>query len=552
MPEYRMGGALNAARWPFVAALQGRTVINPIYDVANKVRASFSGTEESADNTVPQIMYCENAMPTAEGIASVGYQELVPASANTDFDSCIILRDANEVSYVYSPGGGKNYILNNATLVWASTNPIVPPAGTQVSRAHVNGRMFICYANFGVYEYDSGLGTIVPVALTGLVAADVISITNSSNYLIAVTTTAVYWSSLTNPTDFVPDLTTGAGTAIPQDVRGLLVSVQAASGGYIIYTTRNAVAAAFTNNTRAPFVFKEIAGAGGIYKNEQVTQDAISGVQYAWTTNGLQRITLQQAEFISAEFNDFIAGRLQMTWDSATKTLNLVAASGTEFVTKVCLIANRFLCVSYTDSTATVPVFKYCLIYDLALKRWGQMKIDHVDCFAFQVPTNGNALTFTDLAAATFTSLGGKTFNQLIGSTSASGNPSSKRMIGFLTASGAIELALMDYQKDFTNQGVVVFGRHQLTRQRLMTHQLTEVEGAYGVEVSGVDSFQAYVINSIDGYNFQATQPLVKIRGQSKSLLYGLRVTGINQCIVFTGTFALSSYIVAASTDGTD
>jgi hypothetical protein len=555
MPNYRFGGVLNAARWPFIAALQGRTVIEPIYDAAAKEHRGYAGTEESEGNILPQLMYCENVMPDANGLGSVGYQELIPASAHTEFDQCFVLRGPDEAPYVYSPAGGKNYFLNLTTLAWGAVNSIAPTPGTQVSRAQVSGRMFICYAGVNVYEYLPGPNTLLPVALTlpaGVAVTDIRGIGSSSNYLIIFTYTGVYWSSLIDPTDFAASVSTGAGGAIPQDIRGQLVVCQPTSGGFILFTTKNAVAAVFTNNTRAPFIFKEIAGAGGIYRTEQVTADNISGAQYAWTTNGLQRITLQQAEFLSAEVNDYIGGRSTMFWNAATKTLDVTAASTTEYVVKLTLISNRFLCLSYTDDQNLVPVFNYSLVYDLALKRWGQLNQPHVDIFPFQVPTSGTGLTFNDLAAQTFNDLGGKTFNQLVGATAASGNPSSKRMLALLTGTGRILLALMDYSKDFTHAGVAIFGRHQMVRAKLMEHQTTIFEGTFGSEVSGSETFSAHVINSIDGYELPAALPLTKIYGKGKQQQYGGRKSGINQCTVALGTFMLTSYIMEAGLAGDD
>lgn len=556
MAVYRFAGSLNAAQWPLIAALQGRTVIQPLYDWANRMPRYFFGTEESAELNVPQIIYCENVVPAAEGLNSVGYLDLIAASGNTDFDQIIILRDATENNFLFAPANGKNYILDPSTKTWASKNAIIGLSHPQVSRAYVNGRTFVCYAGTNIYEYIQGADTFLPVALTlpaGVALSDIKGIGSSSNYLIFYTDITVYWSSLIDPTDFVASLITGAGNATPQDVKGQITAINGTSGGFVIWTIRNAVAAQYTNNVRAPFAFKEIAGAGGITDNEHVTNEASSGPQYAWTSAGLQKITLQGSEEVSGEINDFLAGRVYNTWNAATKTLDLHASGLDEFYIKIVLVSSRFLCISYCEAiTANVPQFTYCLMYDTVLKRWGQFKVDHVDVFSITVGTTGGGLTFTDLGTQTFTALGTATFSDLVASGVGVFNPTSKRQIAFLQANGAVKIALMDYNKAFNHTGVVILGKFQLVRAQLLTHQLTTVEGAYGFAVSGQDTFQAYITNSYDGLNMQAAIPLPVITTGGLSISYGMRLTGINYNLTFTGTFALSSFVSEVCNDGSD
>lgn len=556
MTIYRFGGALNATRWPLIAALQSRTVIQPLLDGGSKLSRWNIGTEESADLNVPQLIYCENAVPTAEGIQSVGYLDLIAASANADFDQAITLRDDVENNFLFSPANGKNYILNPATKVWASKNPIASLSHPQVTRAYVNGRTFICYANKNIYEYLSGPDTFLPVALTlpaGVALTDIRGIGGSNNYLIFFTDITLYWSSLTDPTNFTASLITGAGSATPQDVKGQIVTITGTSGGFVIWTLRNAVAAQFTTNVRAPFAFKEIAGAGGVVSVEHVTSDASSGPQYAWTSGGLQKVTLQGSEEVSAEVSDFLAGRIYNVWDDPTKSILLKASAIAEFYIKVVLIASRYLCISWCETiTNTIPQFSYCLVFDIVLKRWGQFKCDHVDVFPITIGTTGSGLTFTDLGTQTFTALGAQTFDQLVNTDIGVFSPTSKRQVAFMQATGAVKVALLDYNKNFNQLGVAVFGRFQLVRARVMTHQVTTVEGAFGSGVSGADSFQAYIITSIDGYNFDASAVMKLLRVVGKQNKYGARKTGINYNLAFTGTFALSTFVSEVINDGED
>lgn len=558
MAKYRFRGILNAAQYPMLAGIQGRTIINPAIDPNVRTPRGFSGTEESLDVGVPQIIYCENVVPTAEGLQSVGYQELVPPEGSaTNFDQAIILRDPDENNTLFVPANGVNWVLDGLTGTWSSVDPIVGlPAETIVTRAYVNGRTFVCYAGENIFEYDIGAGTFLPVVglslPPGVALTDIRGVAGSNNYLIFWTDITIYWSSLVDPVDFVPSFTTGAGNATPQDVRGPITTIVAASGGFIIYTNRNAVAATYTNNVRAPFAFREIANAGGVAIPEQVTSDQNSGAQYAWTTAGLQKITLQGSEYVNAEINDFIAGRVDNRWDRSTK-LMVQSSLNTlpEFYTKVVLIASRFLVLSYgSTKLGSLKVFNNAILYDLALKRLGKFTIEHTDCFAFQFNTAPGFLSYDDLGAQTYDDLGLLSYDELVATDIDNVDPTSKRTLAFLKADGSVQLANMDYLKAGDHDAVLILGKHQLLRANWVTHQITTFEGAFGFGVQTPGSFEVFVAKSLDGYNMEAAVPMVSLASNGRSQQYGRRITGLNFNLIVRGTFALSSYVTEANDDG--
>lgn len=558
MAKYRFRGILNAAQYPMLAGIQGRTIINPAIDPNVRTPRGFSGSEESLDVGVPQIVYCENVVPTAEGLQSVGYQQLVGQEGSaSDFDQVIVLRDPDENNTLFVPSNGKNWILDPLAGTWSSVDPIVGlPDETTVTRAYVNGRTFVCYAGDNIYEYDATAGTFLPVVglslPPGVALTDIRGVAGSNNYLLFWTSITVYWSSLVDPVDFVPSLTTGASFATPQDVRGPITVIVASSGGFIIYTNRNAVAATYTNNSRAPFVFREIANAGGVLTPEQVTSDQNSGTQYAWTTSGFQKITLQGSEFANTEISDFIAGRVDNRWDRSTK-LMVQSSLNTlpEFYTKVVLIASRFLVLSYgSTKLGSLKVFNNAILYDLSLKRLGKFTIEHTDCFAFQLNTAPEYLTYDDLGTKTYDDLGFLSYDELVVTDIQNVDPTSKRTVAFLKATGEIQLALMDYDKTTDHDAVLILGKHQLLRANWITHQLTTIEGAYG---SGdTDEFNLEIAKSLDGYNMEAAVPAVLLKNNSRSKQYGKRLIGLNFNLVITGTFALSSYVTEANDDGSE
>lgn len=554
MAKYRSRCALNAATFPLTVQLTGRTVMQGQYDMAVRQPADFYGTSESRELSDPQVIYMENVMPTVEGLISCGYMSVIPANPATDFDQAITLRDENENTALFVPGAGMNYIYHPEDGTWVSTDPIVGWTGKLVTRAYVNGRTFVCYEGAGIYEYDVTTDTFNHLVVTGLADADIRGIGASNNYLIAFTELEVHWSSLIDPLDFVPSVTTGAGFAIPQDVKARITAVLGISGGFVIYTAKNAIAAVFTNNTRAPFTFKEIANAGGIQTYEQVTSEQTSGAQYAWTTGGFQKITVQSAEPVAGAINDFIAGKMWDEYDHLTGALVLNYGSASEFPVKLAFISSRYVVMSYSVS-AEVGAYQWCLVYDTVLKRWGKLRVDHVDVFSYPYPNVtavGGGIPYEDLSFTTYDDLIQTRYIDLV--TGVISDPPSKLTVGFLKANGEVQLLTMDYNKSEDNDAVIIFGKIQLTRAKLLQMQLIDIEGIYHETVAPLSgsplNFTVAVSRSEDGYNTAARQAATLISQQQKMSRWARRMTGLNVDIAVKGTFALSSMLVEVTAEG--
>lgn len=546
MAKYRFRGALAAAQFPLVSILAGRTVGEDRLDQDVRVSQTVLGQPAPGQMNTPQALYMENVIPTAEGMQSVGYFTKIAAlTGATDFDQAITLRDESENNYLFAPARGKNYIWNASTGAWVSTNPITGWTGKLVTRAYVNGRTFICYEGIGVYELVAGVFT--HQTLVGITDAEVRGIGSSSNYLIAFTELEVHWSSLVDPLDFDPSLTTGAGFSIPQDVKARITAVLGISGGFIVYTAKNAIAAVYTNNVRAPFTFKEIANAGGIQTYEQVTSEQTSGAQYAWTTGGLQKITVQNAEPVSAEINDFFAGRMYETFNPATKLLTQSYSESYEFPVKLSFISSRFLIISYSTDPDS-GLFQWALYYDTITRRYGKLKIDHVDCFSYPYPNVSGNVTYAMLMNTTYDDLTQTSYADL--ATGVVSDPPSKLTIAFLLETGEVKLTLMDYNKDAAQQGVLILGKFQLVRTNLLQLQRAVFEGTYNPAADLPHTLSLSVGSSIDGYRPDVIQPMILLRGGNKTVEYARRITGINFYLILEGTFALSTYLIEATNDG--
>jgi hypothetical protein len=551
MAKQRFKGALNAVSFPMVSILQTRTVVNPQMDVNVRTPRNPNSTEDYSDYSIPQVAYCENVVPTGEGMQSVTYAQMLQGLPGvTAFDQAITLRDEDENNFLLSPSGGLNYIYTANAGVWESVDPIVGADGLLVTRAYVNGRTFVCYEGLGIYEYDSIAGTFAKQTLqlaVGVTEADIRGIGSSSNYLLAFTSLTVMWSSLIDPLDFVPSLTTGAGAAIPQDVKGRITAVLGIAGGYIVYTTKNAVAAVYTNNSKAPFTFKEVSNAGGIMSYEQVTSEQNSGPHYAWTTGGLQKITIQGSEPVSAEINDFLAGRMWEYYDRGSKKLIQVTSADSEFPVKLAYVSSRWLIISYNTGDGS-GTFNYAIIWDTTLKRYGKLKIDHVDCFYYPYPNLFGDLTYDDLVNTSYDELNNTSYDQL--SMGVASDPPSKRCVGFLQQDGTVKILEMDYNKDSQHDSVIVFGKFQLIHAQMMTLQTVDLEGVYQDTGTGNPQFRIFAQVSQGGFRPEIVAEMKPLLISEKLARYGKRLAGKNAFLAIEGTFALSTYLLEVTQDG--
>lgn len=550
MAVQRFRGALAAASFPLVALLGGRTVGQPQLDEDAKTVQTALGTPTPTQMNTPQVLYCHNVMPTTEGMQSCGFVPKIAALAGAnDFDQAITLRDANENNFIFVPARGKNYIFQASTGNWVSTDPFTGWNGQLVTRAYVNGRTFICYEQRGIYEYDAVAGTFTLQTITGLLNSEVRGIGASSNYLIAFTDLEVCWSSLVNPLDFVPDLTTGAGRSIPQDVKARITAVLGISGGFIVYTAKNAIAAVYTNNTRAPFTFKEIANAGGIQTYEQVTSEQTSGAQYAWTTGGFQKITVQSAEPVDAAVNDFIAGKMHDEFNPVTKLLTTIYSSQAEFPVKLSFISNRFVVLSYSSNNDS-QLYDYALIYDVVLKRWGKVKVVHTDCFNYPYPNVFGNVPYSSLLNTTYDNLTQTTYADL--ATGVNSDPPSKLTIAFMSNKGAVQLLTMDYDKDSDQGGVIIFGHFQLIRAHMMTSSAVDFEGLYLPTADLPHPATCSIVARLPDNKGTIMKPMFLKSSSGKNCTYNKKVTGLNFDVVLEGTFALSTYVLEVIDIGSD
>jgi hypothetical protein len=485
---------------------------------------AYSGAQADRDIGIPMPVYMHNVMPTTEGLSSIGYKQVAAPFSQTanDFDQAFILRTWDDSRYVFVPANGAAYIYDPSTSQWLKTGDPAHKRGV-VTKAYLHKNTYICYQCEGVFRFDSAAGGFVPVNLVGLDPTFIEGITYANNYLIAFTRDTIYWCGEPDHEDFTPSLATTAGSEMPNPIRGTIVCCLPISDGFIIYTTVNAVVARYSGNVRFPFQFTEIAGSGGIQHPSHVTSDSNSDTHYAWTSNGMMAIAKgdTRAQGIFPEITDFLTGHLledyigptgKMASSNISKQWSSESQSWGDYPlgpnnleifyhekplqVKLTMIANRWLAISYGLGDS----LNWVIVYDALLKRWGKLRIPHVDCFELSITRQAVAETEANHAFA------------------------------FLQADGTILVA--DFEGRATaNDAVLIFGRLQHTRGKVITLHSMEIENGRPGEMV------LSILTSLDGRNWLPDQfPLPQI--QTKSLTKWLmRTTGINHCFKLTGSF---------------
>lgn len=568
MAVQRFKVALNAARFPLVSTKGQRAVFVPGLDTAPRTPRAFMGSNESVDFNLPQILYGENIMPAAEGVKSVGYTQLIAPTINTDFDQIFGLRDAQENTVLYCPAAGKNYVYDTIAGAWTTTpflaihgvaiDPASPntEATAKVTYAYVDGKTFVCYSRLtatGAPATDASILYWNPstqslssagALITNLPFAvgTIDGISSSNGHLLVYSELSVAWAAFNGTafdfTTYANGEFTGSGSQIPEDVQGPIKACIGVSGGFVLLTGKNAVAASYhAQSIAAPWVFREIAGAGGVESYEQATVEGSLGMLIAYTTTGLQKISLNSSEEVHPDVSDFIAGRYIERYSFGTQELSQ-ASTSLDFFVKITNIANRYLVISY----GTYPkVYSFALVYDMTLQRWGKLRIVHRDCFYYNYGTVTADLTYSMLGDIPYEYPELSTY----ASTTQQSNAivAAQHGLAFLKADGSVSLA--DWSsliRSTEDEAVAIIGRMQLTRASNAQFNRAEIEG--------LSSGRTYVQPSYNGATLAPTIPLIDIETAPNYRVVGELIDCKNFNLVVEGTFDLSVILLEATTSG--
>lgn len=525
---------LASAQYPFAKDLWGRSIILPQYDQNYDRTTQTTASDVEKDKGVPQAYYMHNCLPTAQGYQAIAYNQLLaPFVGKTDFDSVFPIQNPDLSRFLFVPASGKNYLYDAVVGAWASVSPLAPglvPDNVIVTTAFVQGQSYIYYADYGCFIYNSVTKTLIPVVLSGLVATSTTGICAANGYMIAWDDTDVLWSSATTPTDFNPSVITGSGGGPIAEAKGKIIACLPISGGFMVYCEKNIVAAKFTSNSKFPYIFNEVPGSGGLVSPEQVSWQANLGEHYAWTTVGLQKLSLTASAIVFPEATDFLAALIFEDFDETTLLFSVQYLS-TPLAVKLTVIGDRYAVVSYGTNP---PDFTHALVFDLSLKRWGKIKIKHRDCFQWNTPNLYGALTYGQLVM-TYGALITTTYGQLL--TTINNPDFVKKTFCFLQQDGTVQAVNFDLSEAGAN-GVLVIGKFQFQRNKFITHQSTDVEN---LQTTG--AFSMYIFASLDGKTLLPAVPAILQYQNPLSRRYNKRISGLNVSHLFMGAFNLTSML---------
>ncbi len=537
---------LRSADFPFLSGLYGRTIVYPQQDMHYIRPNAFSGVDADSNIGIPQMMFCENVMPTTYGYESIDYALTIQGLGGaTLFDQAFYLRDASENRTLFVPGisngtTAKRYTYDAATNTWNNSDKTVP-AGAKVTVANLKARTFI-HAEFDD-EFWEWTGAWALITLTGLTPANIKGLVSANAYLIAYDYTTIYWSSTVDPTDFLPSLATGAGSQRILSNKGRIVVCYPIEDGFVIYTTVNTIVARYTNNTRFPWAFKEIKNSAGIANQEHAAPQGDGTNLFVFTTNGLMQYTATKGNQEFPTVNEFLGCQQMEQYNKATKNIDLLVLVAYPIV-KIEFVANRWLVISYGATSLT-----HALVYDAALKRWGKLRIDHIDCFEFF----GKAGTAGSTIALTWAQLPGtwaqqnNTWNEygFIISGGAASLTVPYKSLAFLSTDGSVNV--VDFNANTTtDDSIMLIGRLQFLRAHLWTIQDVEAEGI-GSELQT----KLAIWSSLDGLNFSSKIYPAKNHSQGKSQQWGMRLTALNHSLAFQGNFNMHTIVAMGKLAGT-
>jgi len=503
------------------------------------------------DKQPPGILYAENVMPTAQGMSTVGFIDGVPASSITlgtdkvlgvryvkgttgaaGTPAMMLIKDSGKVNF--------SSLLNDE---WRTEATLLTPTSNTdfldnfTFSATLNSVTYI-YDEVGsttytVFDIDGNSPARTAVTLTGA-PAGINGLVASAGYLIVWTNTEIAWSSTIDPTDFTPSEVTGAGIGDVADAKGKILFCLPIAAGFLIYCADNIVAATYTGNSQYPFKLKEVSGSSGFSWSEEtglfthasvgeyirninlVAYEASSELHYAYTSKGLVSVSTQRITPILPEVTDFLSGRIFEIYNSTTKQLSEVIASAI-VKKKLTFLSSRYLILSYgmPDQTSTmVDELTHAVIYDIFLKKFGKIKLDHVD--VIEAPHRAESAD-----------IGPEKFG-----------------ICFLTADGAIKIMVSPPPSGATS-GVLILGKLQ--------HTATHLTELHEIEVESTFSGDSLTVNdnvSLDGNSISSTVVATETSEAARLTTYKLRTVGKSHSLVLEGEFALTELQVTYSLAG--
>lgn len=577
---------LSAKTFPFLSYNWGRTILVPQYDT-NFNRQVQSPEDMDHDIGIPQVYYCHNVMPEAQGFQSIGYDEVItPQGSELTFDYRLNLIDDTGNAALLGICTNKNWYVQEAGGTWLLVS--VSTSTEPVFTAYCSGVTYI-YQHPGIIKrYNWSTHTIDDVTFTGLDGAFVMGITSSYGYLLAWTkpTAAGSFTGDVNTGDLFINDTSGGPPLSPTSVIGSRISnINLSPGTYI--TSVTTIAGVTTVGISLPaigtatgVVFSYDGISGGVFWSSIIdptdfTPSLITGAGGGAVQEAAGPITLcaphTKGFFVYTQNNCVVAlftnnSRYPFAFQA------IVGSGGVIDKDLVTLDANTSGHYAYTTTglqliglNAAQTVFpevtdflsgKVFEDFDdvnkiFTVTRLNNTMKKHIQLVAsrYLILSYGiNSLTHALVLDIVMQRIGKFKINHVdcfeFSITDPDITEQAKQNIAFLANTGQVNVVAFDDQSTAAN-GTLILGKYQFVRARLI--QLDEINIE---QVVSPDFFDITILVSLDGKSI-SSKPIPTLTsfaaGQAK---YNCREIGTNHSLLLQGAFHIESGVLVFHIDG--
>jgi hypothetical protein len=491
---------LTAEGFPFCFDELSNTVfINAGLEQQRTLLGGFDGAESVQSFGVMQAFYLQNVLPHTRGYLSAHYSQLHEAAAvdvfTEPFTEVFTLKEAPGAVALFAPANGTNYIMDGDSGIWESY-PFPGTVAVKPSVAYLKGVSYICYPGLGLYRYNFQSKRIEAQVMAGINPAAVRGVCAANGFLLIWDANTLYWSSFSNPLDFLPGLDTGAGSTSILATRGELTQVLAIADGFIVYTTFNAVAATYTGDAANPWIFREVPGSAGLSAAEQVSYEANLENHFAWTSRGMQLVAMREAVQAWDELSFGLSRRKYSRLLPGTVQPETVVSSQPLEVRLSTV--GVYVAISVRDSDVhAAGEYGFAYLYDTGTRRWGRLDVLHADILEYFAPAFAPTTSYQDLldAGTSYQDLlDAGTSYQDLGDTLTAATPAYGTTFAIVQPTGRIlRVHTGDALADVTEvvdvaipAPVLLHGRYRLVRTRGIELQEVQVTRGADFQVIGI------------------------------------------------------------------
>jgi hypothetical protein len=472
-----------------------------------------------------RLIWLKDVMPTGTGLSSVVVNPLVETPLATTYTASYPYRVEN----IYDEDGERAYYFRSpGPDIFIKTDYTVQNAGTSGGSTTftftcfrgTTGNVFFNTSRLA-NSYDISTNTWTPLNADGIDESLLKGICNALDYMVAWDDSTIYYSAPGNAGQFeeeVLGVATGAGSFQIVAVIGKIVVCYQFANGFMVHGTDSAVSARYSGDFSQPWIVKEIENSAGISRHDRVAHHNASSIQFVISDKGIQEVNADEAQVVFPDVSMLLSGSEFWNSDgdgtySITQSYHSSLNIPAPLNSKIGLVNGRYFCISYGVYEA---VFKYIMIYDILLKQWGKIKVDHLDVF-----------DFVDIASSDY-----------VAGTSKVRDGAGK--FNVLKDNGTIVTYDLQYltpipsqDVDITSNGEMTIGDIKFTNEHMVQVNKIQVDGKIG------SNFAVYVsYRDAQGVFYAETQFAVGGVGYDTQTFYG-DVVGYAVRIRFVGAFNL-------------